>query len=447
MIDAIQSNQFCKTYGLRYSYVSGSMYRGISSVPLVIAMSKAHLLSFFGSAGLSLDHVEKAILAIKAELSNHNLFGMNLLFDLNDREHEINLVECYLQHRIRVVEASAYMKITPGLVQYRLSGLTQLTDGRIQAAHHIMAKVSRLEIAHLFMQPAPQHIVADLLGSGKISSEEARLSQHIPLAHDITVEADSAGHTDGGSLLVLLPAFKQLAKRYTCDYDYSNPIRLGAAGGLGTPSAIAAAYMLGADYVLTGSINQCTVESGASAAVKELLQTAGIHDMAYAPAGDMFELGSKIQVFKRGLLFPVRANKLYELYKQHDSLDDLDPKTQDILQNTYFGRSFSTVWDEVVAYFSTLDPHTLERARQSSKQKMALIFRWYFAYSNRIAIAGMLEDKVNFQIHCGPALGAFNAWAKNTPLDLWQNRHVAEIAQKLMMEAKDILSGPIAYPI
>jgi hypothetical protein len=37
----------------------------------------------------------------------------------------------------------------------------------------------------------------------------------------------------------------------------------------------------------------------------------------------MFELGAKVQVFKRGLLFPGRAKKLYELYRQLDSLEQI----------------------------------------------------------------------------------------------------------------------------
>ncbi|MCB8818826.1 beta/alpha barrel domain-containing protein [Desulfosporosinus shakirovi] len=70
-------------------------------------------------------------------------------------------------------------------------------------------------------------------------------------------------------------------------YGYSNKIRVGAAGGIGTPEVAAAAFILGADYILTGSINQCTVESRTSKAVKELLQQINIQDTEYAPAGDM----------------------------------------------------------------------------------------------------------------------------------------------------------------
>lgn len=52
---------------------------------------------------------------------------------------------------------------------------------------------------------------------------------------------------------------------------------------------------------MTGSINQCTVEAGTSDDVKDLLQQLNIQDTDYAPAGDMFEMGAKIQVMKKGV--------------------------------------------------------------------------------------------------------------------------------------------------
>lgn len=79
----------------------------------------------------------------------------------------------------------------------------------------------------------------------------------------------------------------------------SRQIHIGLAGGIGTPQAAVAAFMMGADFILTGSINQCTVEAGTSDCVKNLLQEINVQDTDYAPAGDMFELGAKAQVLKK----------------------------------------------------------------------------------------------------------------------------------------------------
>ena len=165
-------------------------------------------------------------------------------------------------------------------------------------------------------------------------------------------------------------------------YQYAKAIRVGAAGGIGTPQAAAAAFILGADFIMTGSINQCTVEAGTSNAVKDMLQTMNVQDTTYAPAGDMFEIGAKVQVLRKGLFFPARANKLYELYRHYDSLDEIDDKTRQQIQEKYFQRSFATVWEDTKAYYLKEKPEEIVKAEQNPKHKMALIFRWYFVHSS-----------------------------------------------------------------
>ncbi len=71
---------------------------------------------------------------------------------------------------------------------------------------------------------------------------------------------------------------------------------------------------------------------------------------------------------------------------------------------------------------------------------MALIFRWYFGYSTRLALSGDDKFKVDFQVHCGPSLGAFNQWVKGTELENWRMRHVDEIAIKLLEGTTEFLN-------
>jgi trans-AT polyketide synthase/acyltransferase/oxidoreductase domain-containing protein len=56
-----------------------------------------------------------------------------------------------------------------------------------------------------------------------------------------------------------------------------------------------------------------------------------------------------------------------------------------------------------------------------------------------LALTGNPSDRVNFQVHAGPALGAFNQWVKGTALESWKNRHVDEIAEKIMSTTADYL--------
>ncbi|MDO0929451.1 hypothetical protein QQY24_30075 [Streptomyces sp. TG1A-8] len=54
-------------------------------------------------------------------------------------------------------------------------------------------------------------------------------------------------------------------------------------GGIGTPEAAGAVFLLGADFVPTGSVNQCSVEAATSAEVKDILQEAHEYDVDSAP--------------------------------------------------------------------------------------------------------------------------------------------------------------------
>lgn len=431
---------FKKDYRIKYAYLAGAMYKGIASKEVVTALGKAGLMGFLGTGGLRLDRIESDIQFIQANLTADQAYGMNLLCNLIKPEVEEHTVEIFHRYHIHYVEAAAYMQITPALVYFRLKGVHQNQDGQIEIPNNIVAKVSRPEIAQVFMSPAPPEIVKKLVEKGKLTEEEARLSAQIPMAYDICLESDSGGHTDQRVALTLIPAIFKLREEMMTKHHYSKMIRVGAAGGIGTPEAAAAAFIMGADFILTGSINQCTVEAGTSDEAKDLLQEMNIQDTAYAPAGDMFELGAKVQVLRRGLLFPARANKLYDLYTHFNSLDEIDEKTKIQIQDRYFGRSFEEVWIETKTYYQKELPAEIEKAEKNPKTKMALIFRWYFVHTTRLAMKGIKTQQTDYQIHCGSALGAFNQWVKGTPLESWRNRHVDQIAEKLMQATAELLN-------
>ncbi|MEI5133864.1 PfaD family polyunsaturated fatty acid/polyketide biosynthesis protein [Streptomyces libani] len=419
--------------GVRHAYAVGGMYRGIASAEMVVRLGRQRMLGFLGTGGLPLPEIEQGVKEVQHGLADGQPYGVNVLADHDDPAAERALVDLLMRHGVPVIEASAFMQMTPALVLYRARGLRRGADGRTVCDHHIVAKVSRPEVAEQFMAPAPGPLLERLRRENALTDEQAELARTVPMSHDITVEADSGGHTDGGVATVLMPAMLQLRQRAQDRYRYDEPICTGLAGGLGTPAAVAAAFMLGADYVLTGSINQCTVESGISDEVKDMLEDVGIADTAYAPAGDMFEFGAKVQVLRKGVFFPTRANKLFSLYSHHDGLDEIPEKTRSLLERTYFGKSVEEVWDEVRAYLRSQGRDAdIARADADPKQKMALVFRWYFFHSTRLAMNGDGTGKVNYQVQTGPALGAFNQWVEGTELASWRHRHVDRIGLRLL---------------
>ena len=138
---------------------------------------------------------------------------------------------------------------------------------------------------------------------------------------------------------------------------------------------------MGAAYLVTGSVNQACVEAGTSDAVRQMLAQAQQADIAMAPAADMFEMGVKVQVLKRGTMFAMRAAKLYELYRTHDSLDEI-PATgpSACWKRRSSGARSRTIWEQTRGYFRSRDPAQIERAERDPKHKMALVFRWYLGH-------------------------------------------------------------------
>lgn len=425
---------------MQYAYVAGAMYKGIASAELVTAMSRGGFLAFFGAGGLDPREVARCLAQLKSQLPTRQNYGVNLLCDLDEPAREDAMVELLLANGVQNIEASAFLQVTASLVWFRLAGLSRNDDGEIVASHRIIAKISRPEVAREFMNPAPRRMVENLVAAGRITREQAELSSQVPVATDLCVEADSGGHTDRGVALVLWPGIMRLRDEMMTTHRYARRIRVGAAGGIGTPEAAAAAFVMGADFILTGSVNQCTVESGAHAVVKDMLQEMEIQDTDYAPAGDMFEIGAQVQVLRKGVFFPARANRLHDLYRRHNSIEEIDEETRRQIAERIFRRSFDEVWTETKTFYARRYPRLLATAESNPKKKMALIFRWYFVHTSRLALQGNEEGKVDYQVHCGPSLGAFNQWVKGTRFEFWRDRHVHEIAEALMDGAAEWLN-------
>jgi PfaD family protein len=305
--------------------------------------------------------------------------------------------------------------------------LKVLPDGSPDIQNRVIAKISRKEIARRFMRPAPQDILQALVSEGKITQQQANLAQKVPVADDITVEADSGGHTDNRPLLCLIPTMIAERNAVQEEQHYPTPVRIGAAGGISTPESALAALMAGAAYIVTGSINQSCVESAASEHTRDLLAKADMADVIMAPAADMFEMGVKVQVLKRGTMFAMRASKLYDTYRDYESVEAIPEKTRKQIEEQILQRSMDEVWKDTVTFFEKRDPKQIQKAEANPKHKMALIFRWYLGLSSRWSSRGEPGREMDYQIWCGPAMGTFNDWVGGTYLETMANRHVADI--------------------
>ena len=424
---------FNETHGVRFPYVTGAMANGIATTQLVEAVARAGMLGFFGAAGLGYPVVEAALDRLDEALGATDFaWGMNLIHSPNEPELEEAVADLYIRGGVRRVSAAAYLGLTPAIVRYALSGLDTDPAGNITRVRHVFAKISRPEVARHFMKPAPREMLDALVRAGKLSAREAELAAHVPIAEDITVESDSGGHTDNQPLTAVFPIIASLRDALVEEHGFSRPLRLGAAGGLGTPQAVAAAYGLGAAYVLTGSVNQASLESGLSAEGKKMLCQAGIGDVVMAPAADMFEQGVEVQVLKRGTMFGARASKLLTAYRAYSGIDAIPADERAKLEKQVLGASLDEVRASTKSFWADRDPKQNEIAAKDPKHEMALCFRWYLGLSSRWAITGEPTRRLDYQIWCGPAMAAFNDWVRGSFLEPPEGRSVVQIARNLL---------------
>jgi trans-AT polyketide synthase/acyltransferase/oxidoreductase domain-containing protein len=428
---------FCKTHATRFPYVVGEMANGIATSTMVLAAAQHGLLGFLGTAGLSPQRVHAMLDEVQQHIGTAS-YGANLIHTPQEPSVEESIVDVLIARKVQRVSASAYTHLTPALVRYALNG-TRKNNGIVVRQNHVFAKVSRPEVAAVFLQPPPSEMVQRLLMEGKINDEEAACAAHMTVATAITVEADSGGHTDNQALTCVFPVILELQRKIAQIFPSAADVMMGAAGGLGDPAAIAAAFTMGAAYVVTGSVNQSALESGLAPSARRTLESVRLGDVTMAPAADMFEMGVKVQVMKRGSLFAQRAHKLYDVYRRYESIYHIPDDVKKILERDILRCSLQEAWESTKSFFQKRDPEQIMVAEKDPKHQMALVFRSYLGQASKWAISGEDSRAMDYQIWTGPALAAFNVWSENTPLEKVDNRTVGQIALNLLEGACRII--------
>ena len=388
--------------------------------------------------GLAPQRVESGLQKIQQALAGEDKlkkpYAVNLIHSPFDDKLEKQNVDLFLKYKVPVVEASAFMKVTKHLVRYRLKGLS-VVESKIKCSNRVIGKCSRTELAAMYLAPSPAKLIHELLAEGSITPEQANLAKFVPLADDIAVEADSGGHTDNRPFTVLFPSIKRVRDALLKDKKIDTGVkgslseagllawqsrtRVGIGGGIGCPEAVRAAFAMGADFVLTGSINQIARESGTCDVVRKMLSKATYSDVTMAAAADMFTEGVKLQVLKRGTMFAGRANQLFQVYEKYDCLEDIPDQLRKKIETVYFRKSTAEVWEETKNFYINMlnDPDRITKAEKTDpKLKMALVFKWYLGLSSFWANTGVKGRELDYQVWAGPAIGAFNGWVRNDPL-------------------------------
>ena len=416
------TGSFTEDHGVAWPCLIGSMAHAISGVDMIARLARAGLLGAYGAAGRTLEQVDADLRLLANSLPRRAAWAVGLrpAADLEAR------VELCLHHGASTIEASGFETVPPSLVRFRLTDLCKESQGGPRTRRRLILKTARPDVAALFMEPPPQACVQRLLRRGLITAEAAALSASLPLASDIAAEGCGGGWTerasgpDLASVLVRMRAVGCATRRR---------VRIGLAGGIGTPESAAAAFASGLDFVVTGSINQCTLEAATSETTKDLLSKQGVRDVGWAPAFDAFESGGQVQVLTRGTLFCGWANRLHDLWRNFGAWNQVPSDVRVWIERRILVGPFVEAARETASAQE-------ENGCAGDRELMAAVFRRRLGQALESARRSDSADPFDVQIWTGPAMGAANAWLAEIGLSDWRARHVDDINLRLMMEAE-----------
>lgn len=360
------ADSFKKDYKVSYSYAVGGMQKGISSVSMIEELNKNKMLGFLGIEGLSIDEALRLISLAKMKMPLDSV-GVKVANNLFDPGYSKNIMEQIIAEDIKKIEVSGYQKPDEDLVKYRLRNLNVDEKGNTIIPHKMIVHIATVKASQSFMEPAPKNIVKKLLDANEISVKEAEIAKNIPMCDDICID-NNKGENRYGWLSIL----KNLSEECFNKFNLEKKVRIGIGGGIGNPQTVAMAFFAGADFIVTSSINQCTVEAGTSDYVKTLLQNAVETDFIFAQEVGLFELGEKKSVLKRGTLYHIRALKLYEIYNRYESINEIPEKENELITKKYFKVSFNEVYN---CLKDKVSMEMIQLAEVQPKYKMALIFK------------------------------------------------------------------------
>jgi len=102
------------------------------------------------------------------------------------------------------------------------------------------------------------------------------------------------------------------------------------------------------------------------------------------------------------------------------------------------GEPFEAAWSETKSYIQRVNPAEARKAETDGNKRLALVARRYLFQGAQWAREGEPKRTADYQIWCGPAMGAFNEWVAGTALEPVENRTVRQIALNLLEGAARI---------
>ena len=429
------SKAFRRAYDdLRWAYVVGSPMPGLRTPTWVAQSTAAGLLAFLDIQPATARQAIAETRRLLRDRDSRRRFGVSLHHPSAQAPQTLQssmeeLVDIALELNLPWAEAVAFRHPTEALVRFRWHRAPRDAEGRL-TPRRLLITIRHSGEAQVWAQPPPNDLIEAMLAAGTLSAEEGVLARRLPMASDLCAVVGDASSGEEADLASWLPTLRRQVDVLAGQHGYAESPSLGAGGALGTPEAIASAFLLGADFVHPGPIHMVCVESPLRPEIRRWLADLRPGDTCSAPAADGFRLGARRRVVKKGTFFAARAQRLYDMLRFYPSLDAIPPLERAQLENTYFKRSLDAVCDEVRSNVpGDGDP----------KQLMAAVFCHYLHQARAWALDGDLERKVDFHIPCDASMAACNLWLADSDLASLERRTVDALAERLMQGAADFL--------
>jgi trans-AT polyketide synthase/acyltransferase/oxidoreductase domain-containing protein len=415
---ALGSAAFRRAHGLDHAYVA----QGLRRPQAVSRAAAAGLLGVLETEDTPPEEVRRALAMLRAELPPGAPYAVAAPADPTAADAVADLAR---ETGVPILVVAAGAAERPAVVRFRLAGA-----GLPGAGGQVMARLARVEAAAPFLAPPAPEVTAQLIAAGAVSPAQAAAASRAPLASALIADGEASLAAGGPPVEILAPVLVRMCLDAARAQPGSLPLAVGACGEIGTPHAIAAAFALGAGFVVTTAVNACGPESGFPESVQQALQALDLHDSGYAPTADGFETGGRALVMARGGLFHARANRLHEIWRRYGAWDDAPAEVRGQLERHVAPEGFEAACRAIAG-----------AATASPKARMAAVFKRYLRETAAWARAADPAHRADYQVRVGPGLAAFNRWAAGGELEAWPARRVDRVGRQLMDAAAALVQA------
>lgn len=418
--------EFRKRFAVDWAMTAAPMERGLTRVEFSAALARSgflavHAIDFHDEA-----QIREELDALRAGAQGRS-FAVGMRYHPHHEGEDERRFDLLREMDVDTAYVAGYVRATRAMLAYRYASLKEKVEGEGLRPRKLVVRVSHVELARHFAQPAPSDLLDELRTRELLSEEERALAEGLPMADAIVVEGDLLRSGTRRDLGTLLPAVATVLR----DGDASS-VLLGAAGDLASPEALEGAFAMGADFVVVGDPFQLTLEAGGAPDRKALLARLQTADVTTVPSYEYLEADWRVHVARFGSPFAARATRLERILRDHDEGRPLDEKDRSFLERQLFGGPLDDCFERARPFFEERWPELLRRADDDGKLRLPLLARKYLWDSQSWGNEGNPEHKLDWQLRCGPGMGAFNLWRADSPLAELEKLDAATLARSLM---------------